>query len=547
MLGSSRGATTPAVGEGSDPDWDFAVIGSGFGGSVAALRLAEKGYRVLVLEQGERLDPARIARADKRMADFVWEPRAGMFGYFAQHIFRHVGIVGGVGVGGGSLVFGGVLLEPGEAFFQDPAWAGLGVDWRAELAPHYATAARMLGRAQTPDHGVMDDYLQRTAEALGASESFGPTPNAIYFGRAGASGELDPDPYFDGRGPARKACTRCGRCLTGCPEGSKNSLDLNYLHLAEALGVEVRARHRVRRIEPDGDGYRLHMEDPQTRTAHPEVRAARVVLAAGVVGTLELLFRSRDLHATLPDVSARLGDHVRTNSEAIVGVLHREAPDDLAHGSAITSHFYLGGKTHITQNRYGPAFNFMRAMAVPMIDDGRPLRRALRTLLATLLRPMRLVGLLRMHDWYRRVTVLTVMQHVDNTLRFRMGRGRFGLGRPRLQSVVEGGQRPPSYLPEANRAARVLAEQNGGEPFNQLPESIGNRSITAHILGGCPMGADARQGVIDTDHRLHGHPGIYVVDGAAIPANVGVNPSLTITAMAERAMARIPPRDAADH
>lgn len=522
--------------------FDFAVIGSGFGGSVSALRLAEKGYRVLVLEQGERLDAQRIAKADRSLGAFVWEPRAGMFGYFAQHIFQHVGIVGGVGVGGGSLVFGGVLLEPGDGFFRDPAWSDLGVDWKAELAPHYETAARMLGRATTPDHGVMDDYLQRTAEALGAGDTFGPTPNAIYFGAEGQAGETHPDPYFGGDGPPRKACTRCGRCLTGCPEGSKNSLDRNYLYLAERLGVEVRERHQVRRIEPQGDGYRIEVRDPRSAAALPSVRAQRVVLAAGVVGTLELLFRSRDEHGTLPRVSQRLGEQVRTNSEAIVGVLHEDAPPDLAEGSAITSHFYLDGRTHITQNRYGLPFNFMRHLAVPMVDDHRPLRRALRTVLAMLLSPLKRMRLSRMADWYRRVTVLTVMQHADNTLRFRFGTGALGLGRPRLRSMVERGRRPPSYLPQANRAARVLAQVNGGEPFNQLPESIGNRSITAHILGGCPMGADADTGVIGVDHQLHGHPGIYVVDGAAVPANVGVNPSLTITAMAERCMAAIPAR-----
>ena len=526
----------------SDDRYDFAVIGSGFGGSVAALRLAEKGHRVVVIEQGERLDRERIARADLRLRDFLWEPRAGMFGYFVQHTFRHVGIVGGVGVGGGSLVFGGVLLEPRESFFRDPSWSGLGVDFRSELVPHYATAARMLGRAVTPDHGLMDDYLRNTANAMGAGSTFGPTPNAIYFGEPG---KPSPDPYFGGEGPERVGCTRCGRCLTGCPEGSKNSLDRNYLYLAERRGVTVRERRRVSRIERHEGGYRLVVSDPRGGKSLEAVLARRVVLSAGVVGTLELLFRARDVDRTLPEVSQRLGEKVRTNSEAIVGVLHEHAPTELGSGTAISSHFYADPVTHITQNRYGKPFSFMRLLAVPMIDDDVPVRRAMRTLIALLIRPLRLLALLLMTDWFRRVTVLTVMQHVDNTLAFRFGRV-FPWGRPRLRSHVEAGRRPPSYLPVANRAARILAEQTSGEPFNQLPESLGNLSITAHILGGCPMGTSAEDGVIGTNHEVFGCPGLYVVDGSAVPANVGVNPSLTITALAERAMALVPNKAALD-
>ncbi|MBM4362933.1 MAG: GMC family oxidoreductase [Deltaproteobacteria bacterium] len=519
--------------------YDVAIVGSGFGGSVAALRLAEAGQRVLVLEQGERLDRARVARADERLGEFLWRPPLKMFGYFAQHDFRHVGVLGGVGVGGGSLVFGGVLLEPRPAFFRDPAWSDLGVDWESELRPHYATAARMLGRAVTPTVGLMDRYLEATARAMGAVETYGPTPNAIYFG---APGVVAPDPYFGGEGPPRRGCTGCGRCLTGCPEGSKNSLDQNYLALAERRGVTVKDRARVTRVEPTANGYRLRAEDPRGERPGEELTARRVVLAAGVVGTLDLLLRSRDVDRTLPALSPRLGQQVRTNSEAIVGVLHEDAPPELAEGSAITSHFYADAETHLTQNRYGKPFDIMRYAAVPMVDDPVPLRRALRTLFALLTSPLRTLRALRLRDWYRKVTVLTVMQHVDSMLSFRLGRGLLGLGSPRLVSSIEGGQRPPTYLPVANRAARILAEQTGGVPFNQLPESLGNLSITAHILGGCPMGRSAADGVLDVDHEVHGYPGLYVLDGSAIPANVGVNPSLTITAMAERAATRLAAR-----
>ena len=328
----------------------------------------------MVLEQGERLDASRVERADASLREFVWEPLLSMYGYFVQHVFRHVGILGGVGVGGGSLVFGGVLLEPAGAFYRDPAWSHLGIDWQRELAPHYATAAAMLGRAVTPTSGTMDGYLRRTAEAMGAGATFGPTPNAIHFGRPGVE---EPDPYFGGEGPPRAGCRLCGRCLTGCPYGAKNSLDRNYLYLAERRGAEIRSGTRVTRIDVDGDGYRLTRVDPRTGAAHAPIRARKVVLAAGVVGTVDLLLRCRDEHRSLSALSDCLGTRVRTNSEAIVGVMHDSAPDDLADGPSISSHFYADEVTHITQNRYGPPFETLRFYSMPLVDGNRPFLRAL--------------------------------------------------------------------------------------------------------------------------------------------------------------------------
>ncbi len=519
--------------------FDFVVVGSGFGGSVSALRLAEKGYRVLVLEQGHRVDRARIEAADESARSFLWEPALGMYGYFVQHLFRHVGIVGGVGVGGGSIVYGAVLLEPKPGFFRDHAWAKLGVDWETELEPHYRTAEKMLGRVTTPTLGTMDGYLRKTASAMGAEDTFGPTPNAIYFGEPGIERS---DPFFDGRGPARTGCVGCGRCLTGCPHRSKNTLDLTYLHLAEKLGAEVRPLHRLERLSrADGGTYQLECVDPTTGAAQPPVEAAEVVLAAGVVGTLEILFRARDDHRTLPEISPVLGRAVRTNSEAIVGVLHDDPPEDLAQGSSISSHFYVGTDTHITQNRFGPPYDILRFQSTPMIDDPVPWRRALRTFIAMLLSPVRTLRTLFMTGWHRRVSVLTVMQHVDSELEIRFGRSVLSPFRKKLRSAVHAGRRPPSYLPVANRAAREFAKASGGTPFSTGPESLGNLSVTAHVLGGCTMGRRPDEGVIDADHRVFGCPGLYVVDGSAVSANVGVNPSLTITALAERCMSRIEP------
>ena len=522
-------------------DYDVIIIGSGFGGSVPALRLSEKGYRVAVLEQGRRVTPDDMRAADGSLRKLAWMPQLGFRGFFVQHTFKHVGIVGGVGVGGGSLVYAAVLLRPKEAFFRDPAWAGLGVDWQQELDAPYDTASKMLGVVDNPDHGKMDDWLQATADSMGAAETFGPVPQGILFG---AAGQRVDDPFFGGAGPSRTACTRCGRCLTGCADGAKNSLDKNYLHLAEARGAEILSERKVVSIRPlDGGGYEVSSVNPfRTKEAHAPLRASRVIVAAGVVGTLDLLFRCRDELATLPRLSNRLGEVVRTNSEAIVAALAPDVDEDLTHGAAISSHFYVGDRTHITQNRFPPGYNFMRWYQGPLVDGPAPLRRALRVLGETLFRPFRSLRCWFAKNWHKRVTVLTVMQRADNQIAFRFKRSRIWPFKRKLASDLADGKGVPAYIPEANQAARALAGHIGGTAHNNLLESLGNASVTAHILGGCAISSGPEGGVIDIDHQVFGHPGLYVTDASAIPANVGVNPSLTITALAERFSARFPPK-----
>jgi cholesterol oxidase len=522
--------------------YDVIIIGSGFGGSVPALRLTEKGYRVAVLEQGRRISGDDMRAADQSIRDLVWLPRLGFRGFFVQHVFKHVGIVGGVGVGGGSLVYAAVLLKPRDAFFDDPAWAQLGVDWRAELTEPYATASRMLGVVHNPDHGKMDAWLKATADAMGAGDSFGPVPQGIHFGEAGRT---IPDPFFGGAGPARTGCTRCGRCLTGCADGAKNSLDRNYLYLAEAQGAEILPERKAVAIRPlRGGGYEVQTVNPfRPRDRHAPIAARYVIVAAGVVGTLELLFRCRDELGTLPNLSSKLGQVVRTNSEAIVAALAPDLDEDLTHGAAISSHFYLRGNTHITQNRFPPGYEFMRWYQGPLVDGSTPLRRALRAIAQIILHPRRSLRSWFARNWHKRVVVLTVMQSRDNQIAFRFGRNPLWPFRRQLRSAVAPGQRAPSYIPEANEAARKLAEHIGGTPHNNLLESMGNASVTAHILGGCPIGSGPDHGVIGLDHQVFGHPGLFVTDAAAIPANVGVNPSLTIAALAERFSARFPAKE----
>ncbi len=523
-------------------DCDVVIVGSGFGGAVSALRLAEKGYDVVVLEQGRRLAPEDLLRARRDMRAHMWEPDAGLHGFFWQRVFRDVGIIGASGVGGGSIVWGAVLLEPAEDVFADPAWGPAEADWQAALAPHYAEAARMLGRTTNPFTGTMDEHLRATAAVVGGEGNFGPVPVAIYFGEEGVRAE---DPFFDGEGPARTGCRLCGGCLTGCPYGSKNTLDQNYLHLAERLGVSIRPEHQVTSLAPlVGGGYELHAIHPWRRgVKYAPLRARRVVLAAGVLGTLELLFRCRDELGTLPRVSSRLGERVRTNSEAVTVVLADDPTADLTRGPAISTDFHPDARTHITQNRYVGGGKLMRWQVGPLVDGEVPGPRSIATLRAIVRAPLTQLRTMTARNFERRLTAITVMQDLDNELRFVFGRSPVRPWRRVLRSRAVPGKEAPSYLPVANDAARAFAQSSGGTPLNLLVESAGGRSVTAHILGGAVMGETPQDGVVDGRGEVHGHPGLFVADAAAIPVNLGVNPSLTITALAERFAAQWPAND----
>ncbi|MFN8192054.1 MAG: GMC oxidoreductase [Nocardioidaceae bacterium] len=521
------------------PEWDadVVVVGSGFGGSVAALRLAEAGHRVVVLEKGRRLSDEDLHRARSDPRAYLWQPGAGLRGFFWQRIFRHVAIIGGTGVGGGSIVWAGVLLEPGEDFYAAPILRDLGIE-RAGLAPHLARAAQMLGRVSCPHLGLMDDYLAEAARGVGAGETFGPVPTAIHFGRPGVT---EADPFFDGEGPERTGCRLCGECLLGCPYGAKNDLRRNYLHLAERRGVEIRAESEVVSLRPWGDGYVVETRHPWRRGRRTTTTARRVVLAGGVLGTVELLHRCRDELGTLPRVSPRLGLHVRTNSEALTAVLQPPG-EDLSAGPTISSHFYPDPRTHVTQNRYIGGWH-MRAQLGPMVDDDRRLPRAGRVLGTLARKPLEQVRLVTAAGFLQRLTVLTTMQRHDSELALDLRRSPWQPWRRTLRSRVTDGVRPPSNLPVANAVTRAFAEASGGRPLNLLGESVGGLSVTAHVLGGAVMGHDATDGVVDDRHEVFGHPGLYVADASVIPANVGVNPSLTITALAERFAAGFPPPD----
>jgi cholesterol oxidase len=502
-------------------DVDVAVVGSGFGGGVAALRHAEAGRSVAVLEQGRRLSPADLQRGGRSTRELLWAPELGLRGYFRQTLLRHVVVVHGIGVGGGSLVYAAVLLRPTAHAWEAPGWGATGLDWAAELDEHYATASRMLGVETNPYASAQDRWLESAAGAMGAGSTYAATPQGISFAD----------------------CVRCGACITGCPHGAKNSVDRTYLAAAEDLGARITPRSKVERLERlPGGGWRLDVVDPLRRGVRTGSLTAReVVLAAGVLGTTELLLASRDRWRTLPWASHTLGRHVRTNSEAFTAVLQPDAADQVTDGATISSDFHPDGSTHVTNNRFPASYGFMRWYLAPLVDSPSRAERARGTLGAMLRDPRAATANVRASDWHERITVLTVMQHDDNEIALELRRGPFGWG---LRSRLAPGAAPiPTYLPQANAAARAVAAASGGTPYGTLLDPVLGIGATAHILGGAVIAPTPQGGVVDTAHRVFAtadgdvHDDLRVLDGSVVPSNIGVNPSLTITALAERAMA----------
>lgn len=530
----------------TDFDEDVVVVGSGFGGSVAALRLAEKGYRVQVYEAGRRFEDEDFARTSWNLRRYLWAPMLGCFGVQRIHRLPHVMILAGAGVGGGSLNYANTLYQPGSAFFQDPQWRGI-AEWEPELAPHYATAKRMLGVVERYPHtGPVERIMAAAADDLGVGSTFRHAPVGVWFGKPG---ERTPDPFFGGDGPDRTGCTLCGNCMVGCRVGAKNTLMKNYLALAERRGVVVsplRTVTEVRALPDGGFAVTTQRSGAWFRHARKTVTARQVVLAAGTWGTQQLLHRMKASGA-LPRVSDAVGRLTRTNSEALDGAVAVSVPEplQLAHGVAITTSFHVDDRTHVENVRYGPGSNLMGALATVLVPGDRRLGARLRSLGTQILRsPVRQFRLGNLRRWSERGIIALVMQTADNSLTLSLRR-RFG--RLVMTSAQGHGEPNPSYLPQAHTAAAAIAarvEADGGVPAaarGSWPEVFGI-PLTAHFLGGAVISASPADGVIDAYHRVWGHPGLHVVDGAAMPANPGVNPSLTITALAERALSYWPRR-----
>jgi cholesterol oxidase len=523
-------------------DFDWLVIGSGFGGSVSALRLAEKGYRVAVLECGRRFRDEDFAASTWSLRRYFWAPRMGMRGILRLSTFKDIAVVSGCGVGGGSLGYANTLYVPPTPFFEDPQWRELG-DWERELTPHYAEAQRMLGVVVHEYDDPADRLLKQLGEELGVGETYRKTPVGIFFGEE--PGKTVPDPYFGGEGPDRTGCMQCGRCMVGCPHGAKNTLVKNYLWLAEARGVTVTPDRTVIDVRPLGaqdgsDGYAVTSVASGLRRDRDRhtLTARGVVVAAGALGTNRLLQRCR-LGGSLPRISHRLGELVRTNSESILAVtVPPDYPEDLTRRVAITSSIYPDPHTHIETVTYGHAGDSMSTLYTLLVGDGTRVTRPLKLLGQIVRHPVKFAQALWPGGWSRRTIIVLVMQTLDNAIALRPKLTRSG--EVRLQTEQDPDRPNPTFIPVANEAAEWLAQRTGGIAQSSVMEALLNVPSTAHILGGAVIGADPDHGVVDADQRVFGYENLLVCDGAAVPANVGVNPSLTITALAERAMSRIP-------
>ncbi|GAA1899716.1 GMC oxidoreductase [Lapillicoccus jejuensis] len=539
---------------GAPYDHDVLVVGTGFGGSVAAMRLSQKGYRVHMVEAGRRFEDEDFARTSWDVRRYLWAPRLGCYGVQRVHRLPDVMILAGAGVGGGSLNYANTLYKPGASFFRDPQWGHI-TDWQDELAPHYAEASRMLGVVTNPVEGPAEEVMRRTADALGVGHTFRKTPVGVYFGKPG---ETVADPYFGGTGPARTGCTLCGNCMVGCRDGAKNTLRKNYLWFAEQAGVTIEPLRTVVDVRPldparPEAGYAVTTERTGAwlRKDRRTVTAGQVVVAAGTWGTQKLLHAMRTgPRAGLPRLSPALGRLTRTNSEALAGTMVEKVPPgtDLTRGVAITTSFHVDGSTHVENCRYGRGSNAMGLLSTVQVHGGGRVPRWLRWLGQVAAHPLVFAHSLSNRRWSERTIIALVMQDSDNSLTVSGKRGPFGFG---LTSRQGHGTPNPTYIPQGARAVTEMAVQlRTMTRLRAYPGSsageIADIPLTAHFLGGAAISDDPRHGVVDPYHRVWGYPGVHVVDGAAISANLGVNPSLTITAQAERAMSLWPAAGEAD-
>ena len=521
----------------STDHYDVVVVGSGFGGSVAALRLTEKGYRVAVVEAGRRFDETSYPKTSWQVRSFFWAPKLGCYGLQRISLLKDVMILSGAGVGGGSLLYANTLYEPLRPFYEDPQWCHI-TDWRDELAPAYDQAKRMLGATVNPTTTPSDEVMKAVADELGVGDTFHPTPVGVFFGEPGVEVE---DPFFGGVGPSRKGCIECGACMTGCRHGAKNTLLKNYLYLAERGGATVCDLTTVESIRPLESGYEIATSrtrgwEKGGRGAPRVFSADHVVLAAGTMGTQRLLHRLRD-EGTLPGLSARLGELTRTNSEAILGARTFRRDADFTKGVAITSSFHPSADTHVEPVRYGKGSNAMGLLTTALADGGGRSRQL--TWLQEMARhPVTMVRNLSMRHWSEQTIIALVMQTRDNSITCFTKAGLFGR---RLSTKQGHGEPNPTWIPEGHEVVRRIARRIGGFAGGGWND-VFNIPMTAHFLGGAVIGDSAETGVVDAYHRVYGYPGMHIVDGSAVSANLGVNPSLTITAQAERAMSFWPNR-----
>ncbi len=508
-------------------DYDFVVIGSGFGGSVSAMRLAEKGYKVLVIEKGKRLSAENFPKSNWNLKKWLWMPAARFFGFFKLTFFKHVTVLSGVGVGGGSLVYANTLQKPKTEFFKSGSWKNL-ADWEKELNPYYDEVLKMLGAAPNPRMETGDEALRELARKYGGEERFAPTNVAVYF-----SDDKNPRaPYFGGKGPLREPCKFCGACMIGCRYNAKNTLDKNYLYFAEKSGAEILPEREVFSVEKFKEGYEVFWRSSTKIIKRSgSVKTRGVIFAGGVLGTLKLLTKLK--RTTLSGISDKLGEDVRTNSESLLGVISFDKKKIFSDGVAIGSIFHVDEKTSVEPVRYPSGSGFWRTMMMPSVKGENFAVRILKIFADYLLHPFDNIRALFVKDFAARTQILLFMQTINTKLK--LTKGIFG-----LKSTHSSGEKPSAFIPQAKKIADDFAEIVNGKTFALLTESVAGIPTTAHILGGCVIGETPEQGVIDVNHKIFGYENLYVCDGSAISSNPGVNPSLTIAAMTERAMSKIP-------
>ena len=531
-----------------EPTYDYLIIGSGFGGSISAMRLAEKGYDVLVVERGKRYADKDFAKRDWDIGRYLWLPALRCFGIFQTTMLNGITILHGSGVGGGSLVYSNVLMKPDAKLFASPAWRHL-ADWQTILAPHFETAKRMLGAVENPCLEAADHALESIAAGFGKKDTFRPTQVGVCF-NVENPGALVPDPYFNGEGPDRRGCDLCGACIVGCRTNAKNTLMKNYLHFAEKFGADILANATVKDIRPlpenQSDGARYTVSCYKT-SAWPlplasRIRARNVIVSAGAVNTNRLLLKCRDLRRSLPRISRKLGHNVRTNSEALTGVTTRKLQDDFSKGICIGAIFQADEVTQMEPVRFpaGSGFTYFMLPA-PLVASNEKISVRIRdTLLQIIKNPLDFLRIRLIPGVAQRTIVILTMQTEDNLMRLKLGRNIFTLYRSDLVCETDEKRAIKPVVEIAHEATRLLADKVEGIPLAMVNESLLNIPGTAHFMGGVPFGRDDSEGVVGLNCEVHNYPGLYVVDGSIMPANPGVNPSLTISALAEYAMAKIP-------
>lgn len=516
-------------------EYDYVIIGSGFGGSVSALRLSEKGYKVLVIEKGKWFEPEDFPETNWNAKKWLWVPFLKFRGLFKITFFQHVAVLSGVGVGGGSLVYANTLPVPKRAFFETGSWAGL-ADWEGELLPFYDTALKMLGAEKNPSLRSSDRAIRELAKKIGKEEHFDATNVAVYFGQQGVTVE---DPYFDGKGPTRTGCIHCGSCMLGCRYNAKNTLDKNYLWLAQDLGAEIVANSLVYDVKPQGtkgeNGYEILYKDSASYFPKKyKVKAKHVIFAGGVLGTVDLLLKLKK--KSLPNLSERVGYGIRTNSESLIGVTTYDRNKSFSDGVAIGSILHTDENSHLEPVKYSDGSGAWRLLMAPMVSGRNFFTRLFNMVKDLVIHPIQNFKMLTVDDWSKRTIILLFMQTLDSTLRFK--KTPWG-----MSSKVDQGKAPTSDIPEARELANEVAGIINGKPMVLSTETLFGIPTTAHILGGACMGQSANDGVIDSNNRVFGYENMLVCDGSMISANPGVNPSLSITAISERAMSKIPPKE----